>query len=100
MGYNSKVLQKLATKLLCAKTNFEKLREIGNRNNYPIKVQKLKQRLTEEYRLWSTRGPSARLSDIERDIKYVAGLLNKTTFTLKEMNRIDELVKKHPIDQL
>ena len=100
MAYNSNALQKLATKLLCAKTNFEKLREIGNRNNYPVKVQKLKQRLTEEYKLWSTRGPSARLSDIERDIKYLTSLLNKTTYNLKEMNGIDELVKKHPIDQL
>lgn len=100
MKYNSNALQKLATKLLCAKTNFEKLKEIGNRNNYPVKVQKLKQRLTEDYKFWSKRGPSERLSDIERDMNYLTPLLNKTTFNLKEMNRIDQLIKKHPIDQL
>ena len=93
-------LKKLADGLLKGRSNYDKLKEIGNRKNYPAKVKKLKQRLTDELRLWLPKGPSARLSDIEKDIQYISQLLNKTTFTIKEMTRIDELVKKHPIDML
>lgn len=97
MKYDSQALSKLADKLLGGKDKFEKLKEIGNRQNYPHKVQKLKDRLNEEFRFWMAKGPSNRLNDIERDIKQVAGLLTKDQFTQQEKARIDELVQKYPI---
>ena len=100
MKYDSQAISRLADRLLYKKDRFEKLKEIGNRGNYTYKVQKLKQRLTEELRFWAAKGPSNMLSDIESDIKYISTLLNKTEFTAKEKKRIDELVQKHPIDVL
>lgn len=97
MKYDSEALSKLADKLLGSKDKFEKLKEIGNRQNYSHKVQKLKDRLNEEFRFWMAKGPSNRLNDIERDIKQVAGLLNKNEFSQEEKVRINELVQKYPI---
>lgn len=100
MKYDSQALSRLADRLIYKKDRFEKLKEIGNRGNYSLKVTKLKQRLTEELRFWIAKGPSNRLTDIENDIKFVSTLLEKTEFTAKEKSRIDELVQKHPIDML
>lgn len=100
MKYDSQALSRFADRLLYKKDRFEKLKELGNRGNYPLKVKKLKQRLTEELRFWVAKGPSNMLSDIESDIKYISTLLNKTDYTAKEKQRIDELVQKHPIDML
>jgi len=100
MKYDSQAVSKLADKLLHGKNRFEKLKEIGNRQNYQHKVQKLKQRLTEELKFWMVKGPSNTLTDIERDIKYLTPLLNNTEFTPQEKQKIDELVQKHPIDML
>lgn len=97
MKYDSQALSKLADKLLGGKDKFEKLKEIGNRQNYPHKVQKLKDRLNEEFRFWMAKGPSNRLNDIEKDIKQVVGLLNKNEFSQEEKVRINELVQKYPI---
>ena len=97
MKYDSQALSKLADKLLGSKDKFEKLKEIGNKQNYPHKVQKLKDRLNEEFRFWMAKGPSNRLNDIEKDIKQVAGLLNKNEFSQEEKARINELVQKYPI---
>lgn len=100
MKYDSQALSRLADKLLYGKDRFEKLKEIGNRGNYSLKVQKLKQRLSEELKFWMAKGPSNRLTDIENDIKYISSLLSKTDYTSREKKRIDELVQKHPIDTL
>ena len=97
MRYNSQALSKLADKLLSGKSGFDRLKEIGNRHNYPHKVQKLKERLTEDLRFWVAKGPSNRLADIEKDIKYISNLLGKQEFTKQEKEKIDELIKKHPI---
>jgi hypothetical protein len=100
MKYSIDSLTNFANKLLNSKAQFEKLKQIGNRSNYKLKVQKLKQRLTDELKFWMAKGPSPRLRDIERDIKYVSTLTNKTEFTDQEKEKLDMLVKKHPIDQL
>ena len=97
MKYDSQALSRLADKLLGSKDKFEKLKEIGNRNNYPLKVQKLKERLTEELKFWMAKGPSNRLADIEKDIKYISSIQNKNNFTQEEKLKINELTKKHPI---
>ena len=97
MKYDSQALSKLADKLLGSKDKFERLKEIGNRQNYPHKLEKLKDRLNEEFRFWMSKGPSNRLNDIEKDIKLVAGLLNRNQFSQEEKVRINELVQKYPI---
>jgi hypothetical protein len=97
MKYDSQALSKLADKLLGSKDKFEKLKEIGNRQNYPHKVQKLKERLSEEFRFWMSKGPSNRLNNIEKDIKQLAGFLERNQFNQQEKAKIDQLVQKYPI---
>lgn len=98
MKYNIDNLVNFANKLINGKSQYDKLRQIGNRHNYKYKVDKLKQRLTEELKFWVVKGPSPRLRDIERDIKYLSTLTDKTTFTDLEKEKLDMLVKKHPIE--
>lgn len=93
----SEALSRIADKLLNNRSAFDKLREIGNRVNYPYKVQKLKQRLTEEYKFWLAKGSSNRLSDIERDVKFISNMLSKESYSEQEKDRIDQLVEKYPI---
>lgn len=97
MKYNSDALSRLADKLLSGKSKYDELKEIANRQNYPHKVQKLKERLTEDLKFWIAKGASNRLADIEKDIRYISGVLNKKEFTKQEKEKIDELIKKHPI---
>lgn len=97
MRYNSDALGRLAGKLLSGKSKYDELKEIANRQNYLHKVQKLKERLTEDLKFWIAKGTSNRLADIEKDIRYISGVLNKKEFTKQEKEKIDELVKKHPI---
>jgi len=97
MRYDSQALGSLADKLLSGKSEFDRLKEIGNKQNYPYKIQKLKERLTENLRFWIVKGPSNRLTDIQNDIKCLSNMLGKQEFTKQEKQKIDELVKKHPI---
>ena len=97
MRYDTQALSKLADRLLSGKSEYDKLKEIGNRQNYPYKIQKLKERLTEDLRFWVAKGPSNRLTDIENDIKLISNMVGKQELTKQEKQRVDELVKKYPI---
>jgi hypothetical protein len=98
MRYNSEALSRLADKLLNGKGSYDKLKEIGNKRNYPYKVQKLKQRLTEEYKFWVAKGSGNRLQDVEKDVKYISSMLDKDTFSKEDKAKIDQLTQKYPIE--
>lgn len=98
MGYNSDALSKLADDLLGRKSSYDKLKEIGNRSNYSHKIQKLKDRLTSEYKFWLPKGPSNRLTDIEKDIAFIKTVQDKKELTGEEKSRINQLSSKYPID--
>ena len=98
MKYNSDALSKLADDLLGKKSSYDKLREIGNRSNYTHKIQKLKERLTTEYKFWLPKGPSNRLTDIEKDIAFLKTVQDRKELTGEEKLRINQLTGKYPID--
>ena len=98
MKYNSDALSKLADDLLGKKSSYDKLKEIGNRSNYSHKIQKLKDRLTSEYKFWLPKGPSNRLTDIEKDIAFIKTVQDKKELTGEDKLRINQLVSKYPID--
>ncbi len=98
MNLSFKGLHKVSSKLLRNIEKADELKKLANKKNYPHKINKLKERLTEEYKFWIGKGSSAKLDDIQRDVKLIASLQNKTTFTPVEEARIDQLVKKYPID--
>ena len=49
---------------------FDKLKEIANRNNYPHKIKQLTAKVQEEYVFWNLKNPSRKLEDITRDLIY------------------------------
>ena len=98
MKYNSDALSKLADDLLGKKSSYDKLREIGNRSNYTHKIQKLKERLTTEYKFWLPKGPSNRLTDIEKDIAFLKTVQDRKELTGEEKIKINQLTSKYPTD--
>lgn len=97
MKYNSNALSKLADDLLGKKSSYDKLKEIGNRSNYSHKIQKLKERLTDEYKFWLPKGASNRLTDLEKDIAFLKTVQDKKELANEDKIRINQLVEKYPI---
>ena len=87
-------LEKAATKLLNDLSSFEQLRELGNRKNYPNKLKKLEEKLTNELDLWKRKGPSARLSDLQRDMAFIEKQKEAPFF---DKEKIDLLTNKYSI---
>jgi hypothetical protein len=63
------------------------------------KLQRLKEKLTEEYKLWSLKKSNYpnRFHDVERDVNFVKSLLNKEDYTATEKSNIDRLCEKYSI---
>ena len=70
---------------------FEKLKELANRNNYPHKVKQLRSRIQEEYDFWSLKNPSQRLDDLTRDLIFIKSQTNSSL----NKERIDDLIEKY-----
>lgn len=98
MKLNFLGLEKSSNKLLRDLEKAKALKKFAVKTNYEYKITKLKERLTEEFKFWMSKGPSPRLSDIERDIKIVSSLQSKTSFTTEEKTKINLLTAKYPID--
>ena len=84
-------LSKIANTQVNRLEQFDKLKEIANRNNYPYKVKQLTAKIQEEYDFWNLKNPSRKLEDITRDLIFIK--------SIKEPNlskvRIDELIEKY-----
>jgi hypothetical protein len=87
-------LERKATELLKSLSKFDQLKELGNRNHYPSKLKKLEEKIGSELDFWKRKGPSARLSDLERDMDIVQKQ-KKELFIDKE--KIDLLTSKYSI---
>jgi hypothetical protein len=70
---------------------FDKLKEIANRNNYPYKVKQLTAKIQEEYDFWNLKDPSRKLEDITKDLIFIKSI--KEPNLSKE--RIDILIEKY-----
>ena len=88
-------LKKTANKLVEHLDSFEKLKQVANKNNYPHKLKKLFDRLTEEYSFWSRKGESPKLLDIERDLTFITSQIGEERV---DRVRVDLLVQKYPIN--
>ena len=87
-------LERAATKLLNSYNKFEQLKELGNRKNYPNKLIKLEERLSSEIALWKRKGPSAKLTDLQKDLDFVEKQKNELFF---DKEKIDLLANKYSI---
>lgn len=98
MKLNFLGLQKTSDKILTDLDKIDQLKKVANKNNYEYKINKLNERLSNEFRFWLAKGPSARLNDVEKDYKYVHTQLNKKTFTANEKAKIAQLASKYSIE--
>ena len=70
---------------------FDKLKEIANRNNYPHKVQQLTAKIQEEYHFWNLKNPTRKLEDITRDLIFIKSIREP----IIDKERINELIEKY-----
>jgi hypothetical protein len=84
-------LSKIANTQVNRLEQFDKLKEIANRNNYPYKIKQLTAKIQEEYDFWNLKSPSRKLEDITRDLIFIKSIKEPTLSKV----RIDELVEKY-----
>jgi hypothetical protein len=84
-------LSKIANTQVNRLEQFDKLKEIANRNNYPYKVKQLTAKIQEEYDFWNLKNPSRKLEDITKDLTFIKSIKEPTLSKV----RIDELIEKY-----
>ena len=82
---------KIANTQVSRLEQFDKLKEIANRNNYPHKVKQLTAKVQEEYDFWSLKNPSRKLEDITRDLIFIKSIREP----IIDKERINELIEKY-----
>jgi hypothetical protein len=84
-------LSKIANTQVSRLEQFDKLKEIANRNNYPYKIKQLTAKIQEEYDFWNLKNPSRKLEDITKDLIFIKSIKEPTLSKV----RIDELIEKY-----
>jgi hypothetical protein len=84
-------LSKIANTQVNRLEQFDKLKEIVNRNNYPYKIKQLTAKIQEEYDFWNLKNPSQKLEDITKDLIFIKSIREPTLSKV----RIDELIEKY-----
>jgi len=88
-------LGKSANKIVKHLDSFDKLKTVANKNNYPRKLKKLFERLTEEQSFWIRKGESPKLLDIEKDLNFITSQIGEEII---DRVKIDQLAQKYPIN--
>lgn len=70
---------------------FDKLKEIANRNNYSHKIEQLTAKVQEEYNFWNIKNPSRKLEDITKDLIFIKSIREP----ILDKERINELIEKY-----
>lgn len=82
---------KIANAQVTRLEQFDKLKEIANRNNYPHKVKQLTARITEEFNFWSKKNHSNKLEDLKKDLNFIQSQVNEAP----DKKRVDLLMEKY-----
>ena len=88
-------LGKAANKIVEHLDSFDKFKTVANKNNYPRKLKKLFERLTEEQGFWIRKGESPKLLDIEKDLNFITSQIGEEVI---DRVKIDQLAQKYPIN--
>ena len=70
---------------------FDKLKEIANRNNYSYKVKLLTEKIQNEFNFWVKKNHSNRLADLEKDLIFIKSI----TEPALSKDRINVLMEKY-----
>ena len=92
----NKSLNRVADKLLNDSDRFKRLQELGNRKNYPNKIEQLRKKIEEQYNLFLKKESSSKLLDLKRDLDFI----NTQTNTNFSKEKIDSLVGKYECQKL
>lgn len=95
-SYND-IINKLSNRI--AKKQEEVMEKSRVFDNHETKLNRLKDKLTEEYKLWSLKRDKYpnRFYDVERDVNAVKTLLNKIEFSPSEKSTVDRLCEKYSV---
>lgn len=72
---------------------------ILNKNNYPKKCEILREKLTEEYKLWNLKKAKYpnRFYDVDKDVNTLKGIMAKTELSATDKSIIDRLCHKYSV---
>jgi len=87
----NKNLNEIADKLISSSEQYQKLREFGNRKNYPHKIKQLQAKIQEEHSFWAKKNPSQKLLDLSKDLTFIQSIQDSTL----HKERIDLLMSKY-----
>ena len=93
-SFNQLGLSKIANIQVNRLEQFDKLKEIANRNNYPYKVKQLTAKIQEEYDFWNLKSPSRKLEDITKDLIFIKSIKEPALSKV----RINELIEKYGLN--
>lgn len=90
-------ITKTANKLVGRLEQFDKLKEIANRKNYPFKIRQLRNKIEEEYKFWERKdntlnSTKAKLTDLQRDLNFILSQEQECSI---DKQRIDLLSEKY-----
>ena len=94
----SSSLDRATGKLLSRLEQFDKLREIANKKNYPYKVGQIHAKVLEEYEFWTRKESmitsTTKLTDLRKDLLFIESQLNTSNL---DKERVDILAEKYNI---
>lgn len=90
-------ITKTTNKLVGRLEQFDKLKEIANRKNYPFKIKQLRNKIEEEYGFWERKDSTlnstrAKLVDLQRDLNFILSQEQECSI---DKQRIDLLSEKY-----
>ena len=70
-----------------------------NENNYTRKCELLKEKLTDEYKLWNLKKAKYpnRFYDVDRDVNALRGIMTKLEYSATDKSTIDRLCYKYNV---
>lgn len=95
----NKIIEKLTDRMIWKYEKAMERASIFNANNYPRKAEMLKEKLTEEYKLWSvkkTKHPN-RFEDVDRDVNALKGIMAKDEMSQSDKATVDRLCNKYSV---
>lgn len=97
-SFNS-IINKLTDRMM---GKYEKAMERAsafNQNNYPKKAQLLKEKLTDEYKLWSLKKAKYpnRFHDVDRDVNTLKSIMLKEELSAADKSTVDRLCYKYSV---
>lgn len=95
MQLKSKYLEKFANELVKKDDMFTQLKKLGNKKNYPYKLQRLQEKISTEVELFERKNHTQKLVDLQKDLKFVLSQISSQDI---DKTRVDELAIKYSIN--